>query len=299
MSDLDEIFNGDDIEEEVLKDEEQAATLWEAIDWGDTKKVEEYAKDATQLNSLCEGETPLVAAVKSGNYDIVKILLDNGANPYFTAYENADEDYSNFPFTIAENEILRIGTEYDARIVTLLKEACKKYPKEFASEICWNLTVNDNGTLHYEGDLVEYVLNNVIGSKKTVNMRDKKGNTPLISILSHHGLLRNGYDRIVALLLDSGADPNARNNVGMTPLTQALFMHLNYFGHNLIGDYGYTGVVKMLLDHGVDFGYALYSNVEVGKNILDRLEKNEPHDNLQGIIHLLFGKFEAENKEER
>jgi len=66
-----------------------------------------------------------------------------------------------------------------------------------------------------------------------VNARNKNGYTPL------HYACWKGHGGTVHLLLDHGADPNARGGLEDTPLHWACF-------------HGRTGATRLLLDHGAD-----------------------------------------------
>jgi ankyrin repeat protein len=71
---------------------------------------------------------------------------------------------------------------------------------------------------------------------KLVHARDSDGSTPL------HCATWKGHPEVVALLLDAGADVNARNNNehwGTTPLHAAA--HANQ-----------ASIAQMLIDHGAD-----------------------------------------------
>lgn len=82
------------------------------------------------------------------------------------------------------------------------------------------------------------VVKALLESGADVNARDKQGNTPLNVALRGKG--NANKTNLVALLLSSGADPNAKTRVGQsTPLHSAV----------TLGD---IAVVKLLLSHKAD-----------------------------------------------
>ena len=73
-----------------------------------------------------------------------------------------------------------------------------------------------------------------------VNARDNNGMTPL------HDAAREGHSEVVTLLLSHGADVNARDNNGRTPL---------YFS---LGSPPHYSVAELLISHGSDVNIKLY-----------------------------------------
>ena len=87
------------------------------------------------------------------------------------------------------------------------------------------------------------------------NARNEAGGTPL-----HWAAGQSKIPAVVKALLDAGADPNARNEAGGTPLHQAA------------GKSETPGVVKALLDGGADPNV----QTESGKTALDLIPDDSP-----------------------
>ena len=96
--------------------------------------------------------------------------------------------------------------------------------------------------MNWDSELLEAARNGDLIKVKTAlekganpNAKDKDGDTPL------HFAAQEGHVKIAKLLLEHGADPNARNyhDWGRTPLHRAA-----------IG--GHVEIVKILLERGVD-----------------------------------------------
>jgi ankyrin repeat protein len=162
-----------------------------------------------------KGETPLIVAIKTGNYGIVELLLEYGANP------NIQDSDGNFPFNLAlENR------EFDIAELLFIRN----------TDINMDLR-DDDKNKKYLVLLSGYGFLNLVKLliQKGVSQdaRDRYGNSPLIAAASQ------GNYFIVKFLIENGAELNVQNINGETAL-----MHAAKKGH--------FKNFKILLDSGAD-----------------------------------------------
>lgn len=154
----------------------------------------------------------LIAAIEAGNLTCVEALLDHGANPDLPLHDNdapvqiaARKDLlSILELLVDRGADLQVIDE-DGRTITMLA-------------LSWN-----------SHSIVEYLLKR---DDIVLDKTDAAERTPLMIAV------RQGSD-FVGTLLKKGADPNARDWQGKTPLVQAVMMD-------------FQEVVTTLLDHGAD-----------------------------------------------
>lgn len=165
--------------------------------------------DPNQVTSHDPNECPLMIAIYNKNSEMVKVLLEAGANVNWPAPSN-----SVTPLIIAvtrnDIEITKILLDHGARINVL--------------------TIDGRSPLH-ASIFHENMSLLIINAAKTVNeleIQDAKGNTALHLAIDH-----NNYDAINALL-DAGVDTEIKNTDGENPL------HLAIKNNNLIA-------IKMVL----------------------------------------------------
>ncbi|RDB29633.1 hypothetical protein Hypma_015741 [Hypsizygus marmoreus] len=74
--------------------------LWKASSEGNLESVEELLKDATSVDMEIKdhtGSTPLIEAIKNGHVEVVRVLLDKGADPNNGSSQGRPEDYTSEP----------------------------------------------------------------------------------------------------------------------------------------------------------------------------------------------------------
>jgi len=158
---------------------------------------------------LTEDEEELFEAVKQGNIDKAKELLDKGINV------NVRGDYSWTPLHLAARNkhvdltkfLLEYGADINARSIS------GRTPLYYA---VWNRYT----------DIVKLLLNH----GANVDVKDNEGWTSL------HLAVYYGYIDIVKLLLDHGANPDIENNEGKTPI-------------DIAKERGYNDIVQLLEEY--------------------------------------------------
>ncbi len=163
-----------------------------------------------------KGFTPLCLACQNSHAEIVKILIDKGADlhqankkgrtPLFIACQNDHE------------EIVQILIDKGADV--------NQADKDGGTPV-WMACQNGH----------KKIVKILIDKGADVNQADKDGNTPLLVAC------QNDHEEIVKILIDKGADLHQANIRGFTPLYMAC-------------QNGHVKVVKMLIDQEVDVNQA-------------------------------------------
>lgn len=249
-----------------------AAELHKAVVSGDLAEINTLLNNGADPNEGIYGETPLMVAVQNQKSDVVRLLLDRGANPNIES-ENAPGRtalHVAFDFVEPRRSFLRygladtknachiakinpIGTlqpwrEQHAAIVRLLLNhgADPNTCVEYSTVLMW-------AALHGEIDLVRLLLR----KGADVNMKFENGSPAIVwaAIGGHHNVVnllkqQGGVTtlRIAAMIgdkqgvrrfLKAGADINGTNHCERTPLMEAAWG-------------GSPGTIKVLLDNGAD-----------------------------------------------
>jgi ankyrin repeat protein len=160
--------------------------IWE----GDLYDVIQVLEDGAYIDFQDENyETPLMIAAQSGNYDMVKELLDRGADRNLYSHDGM--------------------TAYDYATTQMISDIISLHPDFISFETgISNLALaagSDFGTL-----------NAMIDETQNVDQQDREGNTPLM-----YAVVNEKLDN-VRLLLDQGANPNLANIRDETPLDYAI-----------------------------------------------------------------------------
>ncbi|KAL7296064.1 hypothetical protein TKK_0010618 [Trichogramma kaykai] len=188
------------------------------------------------------GHTPLHLALMEGNAEVAKFLLKRGANPNLANYlgltclhiicqkENDDDDSARMLFKIADKQRRRV--EVDARdnkgntplhlamsyghknlIGLLLRRGADPNRANAEGWTCLHFVCHRDSDDDEDNLLRTFLeINDELGHRLRIDARSNWGNTPL------HMAMDNGHKEVAKSLLRRGADPNAANNDGETPL---------------------------------------------------------------------------------
>ncbi|MBK8397606.1 MAG: ankyrin repeat domain-containing protein [Leptospiraceae bacterium] len=185
-----------------------------AIQAGDLEDTKKAIADKADLEAeLQKNITPLELAIKKNKLDIVKLLIEKGANVNPT---KAESGYT--PLHVAAiNNRLEIA----------------KYIIEKGSNI--NAQTKFGTTpLHHAAEKGSYEVAQLLIEKGAdLNLSDKKGQSPLLWAIDKE------KPKLAKLLITKGADIKGRTDIGWTPLYSACF------GND-------ADLVKTLIDKGAD-----------------------------------------------
>ncbi|KAI9765188.1 MAG: hypothetical protein M1840_007781 [Geoglossum simile] len=162
------------------------------------------------------GETPLTGATKHRHGEVVSLLLEKGAHPTMGSRDGTT------PLHAASSK----------GYTELVKLLLEKRADPNAKENNWDSTPLHEAALSRGAD------------------PDKSGDTPL------HCAAYAGHDSVVRILVEQGADKEARGNGGATPLYEA-------------ASRGHVNVVRYLLETGAD----LRAKTEEGRTVVEGAEK--------------------------
>jgi ankyrin repeat protein len=162
--------------------------LFEAIARDDMAKVSELLEAGASIDAFdSQGNTPLVVAGLKGSIEMVRFLLDRGADPNASCEERYVETFG------AEETIELIGHQDGARALMKIAD-----------------------TMFLPGQ--DEIIRRLVKSGADVNAQDTCGRTALIYAV----LAGIGLPQTVKTLLELGADPDLRDNDGVTALMFAI-----------------------------------------------------------------------------
>ncbi len=253
-----------------------ASPLYRAAAENDAQLLQKAISEGADINH--SAPLPLIVAAQKGHHDIIRLLLDAGANPNLTDNKNQTALYIA---TVNQHEqvveiLLKGGASpniHTADGSAPLLEAVYKQNKQLVEMLLSsgadpNLT-NKHGVsallFAAEGNNIG-ILTSLIDHGAKLDHKSKLGIDPLFSAVVANNL------KATKIILEKGASPNTHTADGRFPLIVATFLNNakmvkalissdadvnmtnNYGATSLIvaADKGYIDIVKLLLKNGAD-----------------------------------------------
>ena len=248
-----------------------ATALLYAVYFGHKEIAEILLDKGADCNSAdFSGRTSLHHAASNGRLDIVQLLLKNGAEidmrakPYFgmtpllLAIKNNSNDVATYLIEMGADLNDKDTSGWSSLHWALHRECLKLARIIISKGVNIHLTDSDGKTpirmaveYGYE-DIVDFLYKH----GAVLNEREK----PTMRTLLHSAVI-NGYLNIAAMLITEGADVNAKDNNGKTPL-----FYTKKYGHGKVGD--------LLEIHGAtaEFNKKISENVVSTESKLERGE---------------------------
>lgn len=233
--------------------------------------IKKYLYDGININSYQEiiidyisfyKWTPLHAAIKINNVDLVKFLLENGADPNIPEILlNASSDNSYHPLVLAKNiEIFELLLKY---------KADPNIPTEYNTTLDWWARKGDINKVNL---LLSYGANpNLTGTKN--------------NLTALHGAIQKNQEEMVKLLVSKTTDleqdseqyieldNQSQNNV--LPIKNVSLLALSIFKRS-------KNIVTILLDNGADLNKEMILKAAIHRNNFEIF--NKIRDNLFLVI---------------
>ena len=210
------------------QDEDGHTPLMNAAYIGNLSLAQELVHRGADINLWAQGDNSLMRAAVGGRRQVFEYLADLVSDEI---RDSVDEE------ELERGERLRRRAGNEATEDTILAAAQGKL-KEVEEAIAAGVDVyalgsNGNSALHYAafyGHLatLEFLLESGahVDTKSDDDGPGSVGCTPLA--LAAGSFYANDRGKVIELLTKAGADPNARNHAGNTPLMYAVFAHQGY-----------------------------------------------------------------------
>ncbi len=228
--------------------------LFDAVRSGNIERTKALLSDPSLVNirDAATGRTPLHEAIAARNVEIVRLLLEAGANP------TTPDDKGVRPFDLG----IAMG---DRAIVTLLVGARLKTPKQQAHQAPSRPSTLYDVVLRGKADYVRMLLDmradpnqRAPDGSTPLDAASLKGNVQIVELLlargaavdirarsgstALHDAALGGNAKVAEILLAHGADLEARDSDGLTPLFYAVQMDRRDVAESLLKKGAHTDV---------------------------------------------------------
>jgi ankyrin repeat protein len=259
-----------------------ATPLHYAVSYGAPETARSLLEHGAGINLSADGGlTPLHVAAMAGRLDMVRLLLERGADPYACCTEGGtplrtalkwpgpkrDQIVSAFLQAASPNEAHRAAAEGDTAKLAELWENGRI--RLFAADaIGWRLA--QWASWHGQAEVVDWFVQRGVSLAGThrgfctpLELAAIRNDRRIASILveaelvnyenppdgatSLHWAVRHGSADVAEVLLDGGADPNARPGNDWLPLQQACLFH---------DEERAMAMARVLREHGADVNAA-------------------------------------------
>ena len=205
---------------------------------GQTEAAELLLQHGADINGRNkDGNTALHLAAFFGRADVAKLLLENGANPQARNNDGAtpvDVLYVDWETTAFIGSLVGVdtGKEEIAAMKTGRSEVAKLFGVEGAFDGAGTSPAQNLSAAAFIGDLP--AMEKALADGADPNTKDPQSGSTVLSIAA-----LMGHTKVVSLLLEHGADINAKSRDGGTALHAAAFL-------------GRVETVELLLEKGAD-----------------------------------------------
>ena len=179
-------------------------------------------------NLDCENETPLEMAIKNQNFEIIQMLLENGANPNF--YDNSEDTVPAMDqaLEIGNSVIIKMLLKYGADGNTFLSQAIISKNNLAMVELLLKNNVNVNICDYYGMPHLHFAITRTINIEiiyllirfgADINAPDADSHNPL-----HYAIQFRKEDfQLLELLMKNGANPNLKDKQDTSTIEYALY----------------------------------------------------------------------------
>ncbi|QRI43031.1 ankyrin repeat protein [Cheloniid poxvirus 1] len=265
------VEHGADIERRNEK--EQDPNIVEAVEKGNIEVVKYLINCGIDINkpSAYNGRLAIHHAILVGHYKMVKLLLEGGSNPFILYHDStslisvATQAKKNrlkiINLLLSYN--VKLCGDHDSYLQTLLLD----YSEDTYSII---LILLDNGLKITSSSILSSYVSNYTSLRIFKRLISNVSNFDINSPL-HFAVTSNKLWKISRFLLRQGAEVNAKNRYGITPLFEAV-------------DNGSDRNIKLLLDYDADINHTdnegnamlvkiLYHHYKISGDIQDKYMK--------------------------